>query len=749
MKKIIGYGLLVLVSIAGAWFLLQQGFSRIQELRQLERVPASQAAYVLPGEVTLNGQAIPANNTTGSYFTQTPSLYYRYIREKRSKDSDGKTRWQTEFSHNDGLDFLLQDESGQILLRAGANRGAIGWSLRESFSETQGDIRHREWRLEPGDTVFVFGKAVIENNRMQIVFDQSGFYTPLISHFSQADSQASMGGRGLWWLWGGLSCVALAIFALTHLLGVHRILVFVALLGLALILMLTQMSLIMMQRDLQNGLAHYQNQKKSAEELAQSIVDNAQLPWQDWQNLNALPPNEMVRLQAYKFHLALSHQRLVRQMSALPERWLMPLWKLPAPEAVPLSAEEHLQMQQQAQRLPGSQLNGLWPWISIAIGLLVAVLMTWLALRLIRTKRIIENCQMTPTGGVSYGLAEVQGEVVPEENTPLLRTPYFQLDCVWYSYRKEERRGSGKNSKWVTLESEVTGQRFFVRDAEGQMPVEPREAEIITRHKHQKTEGRLRYTETVLLPGDALYVVASAVLDAEQPDRLVLRKGATTDIFILSNYSEREVMLMKARNSMLALCVAFSGLLLASLLGFGLRGSFSPLDFLAAAALMPAYMVFLLLVLHYNDIIFLQRRAMRNWANIEVALKKRKELIDGIARTAKTFLDHEKTLQQKLSQLRAVLTQTQNNRDKVAEYVRLEQNFHRTLTATIENYPDLKGQQLMQNLMNVITRGETEIALLRQGYNDAVTAYNIRIASVPDVFFAKFFHFRRMGLIAA
>jgi len=749
MKKIIGYGLLMLAAVAGAWFLLQNGFSRIQEMRQLERVPASQAAYVLPGEVILNGQAVTQQHTTGSYFTQTPSLYYRYIREKKSQDSDGKTRWQTEFSHSDGLDFFVQDESGQVLLRAGADRDSIRWTLRERFSETNGDIRHREWRLEPGDKVFVFGKAIVKNSGVQITFDQTGSYTPLISHFSQADSQASMGGRGLWWLWGGLCCVALAIFAITHLLGVHRILAFVSLLGLALILVLTQMSLVMMRRDLQNGLAHYQNQKKSAEELAQGVFASAQLPWQDWQSLDELPAAEMQRLDAYKFHLALSHQSLVRQMSARPERWLISLWNLPAPTAVPLSSEEQIQVQQQVRQLPVSQLKGVWPWIVIGVGLLLTVLMTALALRLIRTKRIIENLQLTPTAGVSYGLAEVQGEIISTKGSPLLRTPFFQKDCVWYSYRKEERRSSGKSSKWATLESEVAGQRFFVRDAEGQMPVEPREAEVITCHKHQKTDGRLRYTETLLLPGDALYAVASATLDMEQPDRLILHKGATTDLFILSNYSEREVMLMKARASMLTLCVAFSGLLLASLLGFGLRGSFSPLDFLTAAALMPAYMLFLLLVLHYNDIIFLQRRAMRNWANIEVALKKRKELIDGIARTAKAFLQHEKTLQQKLSQLRAVLTQTQNNREKVAEYVRLEQNFHRTLTATIENYPDLKGQQLMQNLMNVISRGEAEIALLRQGYNDAVTAYNTRIASVPDVIFAKLFHFGRMALIAA
>lgn len=749
MKRIVGYAVLMLAGIAGAWWLLQQGFAQIQELRQLQRVPASQAAYVLPGQVVLEGQAVPQGNTTGSYFTQTSSLYYHYVRERKITDSEGNSRWQTEFSYSDGLDFLLQDESGQALLRADRNRAAIAWSLRERFNETRGDLRHREWRLEPGDTVFVFGRAVLEDGRMQILFDLTETHKPLISHFPQVDSLASMGGRGVWWLWGGLSCLALAIFAGIHLLSVHRILVFVSLLGLVLMLVLSQMSVVMIRRDLQNGLAHYQMQKKSAEALAQNLFAAANSPWQDWQHLDQLAPQDAVRLQAYKFHLALSQVRLERQMSQLPERWLVRLWQLSAPAPMPLGPEEQMQVQQQLQQRPVSELRGRWPWIAMALGALLATLMTGLALRLMRAKRIIENLQMTPTRGVSCGLAEVAGELVPLDAGQLLCSPHFQLDCVWYSYRLEERQGSGKNSRWVMLQSEVTGQRFWVRDAEGQLPVDPHQAEVVTRHQQQKTAGRLRYTETVLLPGDALYAVASATLDDGQPDRLLLRKGEADDLFILSNYSERDVMLMKSSNSMLALCAAFSGLLLALLLGCGLRGSFSPLDFLASAALMPVYMTVLLLVLHYNDLIFLQRRALRNWANIEVALKKRKDLIDGIARTARAFLAHEKNLQQKLSQLRAALTQTQNNRDKIAEYVRLEQNFHRNLTAAIETYPDLQGQQLMRNLMAVITRGETEIALLRQGYNDAVTAYNTRIASVPDVLFAKFFQFRRMALIAA
>jgi hypothetical protein len=747
MKNLFAYAVLLLAGVAGAWFLLPKGFNGIQELRQLERVPTSPAAYVLPGEVTLSGRAIPLQHTTGSYYTQTPSLYYRYVRERKKTDSEGRSSWQTEVVRNEALDFLLQDDSGQVLVRAYAYNPVINWSLRERFSETQGAIRHREWRLEPGDPVFIFGQAAIDGDNAQIVFNSGGFYTPLISHFSQAESQASFGNRGLWWLWGGLCCVILAVLALSYLLTLHRVLAFVVLLGFTMMLVLVHLSLTMIRQDLQNALTSYQSQKKAAEDLAQIRFAEEGLAWSGWQTIDDLLPEDAERLQAYKRHLALRHQHLTRQMSALPERWLVSLWGLPAPEPVPLSVDEQLQIHTESQRAPVGRLKGLWPSVAVGAGFLAALLMTWLALRLIRNKRLIENLQLTPTAGVSCGQTEVQGEIVPTDGKPLLRTPYFQLDCVWYSHLTEERRRSGKTFKWVKLHSEVMGQPFWLRDTEGQLLVKPEQAEIITRHRHQKVDGKLRYTETLLLPGDKLYAVASAVLDAEQPDRLLLRKDQTDDLFLLSNYSERYVMLLKARSGMMTLCFAFAGLLLAGLMGFGLGGGFSPMDFLAAAAFIPLCGILLMLVLHYNDIIFLQRRALRNWANVEVALKKRKELVDGFAKTAKAFLDHEKNLQQKLSQLRAALTQTQGNRDRLAEYLRQEQQFHGALVSVMENYPDLKAQQLLQQLMNVLTRGETEIALLRQGYNDAVTAYNTRIASVPDVLFARLFHFRRMELI--
>lgn len=751
MKKL-GYVALLLGAAAIAWVLLQKGFGQIQALRQLERVPSAQAAYVLPGEVTLTATArADQQATTGSYFTQTPSLFYHYSRERRTVDSEGKTRWRTEFTHTDGVDFLLEDDSGQVPVRISDHTHAVKWDLRNSFSETQGDLRHTEWRLEPGDKVFVFAKAVAENDTIVLRFDQPGFFDPILSHYSQADSQAGFGAKGVWALWGGLSCLALAIFALARLLNLHRILVFVCLLGLGQALLLIHVALTMMGADLRNGIARYEQQKAGAEAQAEAVFTTSGLAWEGWQSLHAadLAEADERRLYAYRRYLGLSQQRLQQQMQARPESWLLGYWRLSPPAPIAgLSPEDELAIREQLTALPATRLGGFWPWLSLAGGALAAALLTFAAIRTAKVKRLIENLPHVPIRGISCGITDTRGELVPMEDVPPLRTPHFGSPCVWYFFHEEEKRGSGKKARWVTIQKETRCQPFYLQDDEGRIAVRTEGAEVITSHRVVKTEGRWRYTEAFLQAGDPIYTVALAAIDPAQPDRLHLRSGAMGEPFIISNETENQVLLRKAGASMLTICGAFAGLLLTMLMLFGIYGGFSALDFLAAACVMPVYMTLMMLLLHYNDLIFLRQRALRNWANIDVSLKKRKDLIDNFARTAKAFLAHENSVQQKLSQLRASLTQTQGNQAKVAEYLRLENQFHRTLSAVIENYPDLKSQELMQRLMKVISDGETEIALLRQGYNDAASVYNTRIASVPDVVFAKLFDFRRLDLIA-
>lgn len=72
------------------------------------------------------------------------------------------------------------------------------------------------------------------------------------------------------------------------------------------------------------------------------------------------------------------------------------------------------------------------------------------------------------------------------------------------------------------------------------------------------------------------------------------------------------------------------------------------------------------------------------------------------------------------------------------------------MKAVLERYPELRSHALVTQFMATLSSLETEIALLREGYNDAVTYYNIRIHTVPDVVFARGFGFKplqRLSLI--
>jgi LemA protein len=65
----------------------------------------------------------------------------------------------------------------------------------------------------------------------------------------------------------------------------------------------------------------------------------------------------------------------------------------------------------------------------------------------------------------------------------------------------------------------------------------------------------------------------------------------------------------------------------------------------------------------------------------------------------------------------------------------------RQLAATVEDYPDLKADQVMRDLMRRTRDLEDEVSLMREGYNHAVELYNTRIRKIPDVLMAKLFRF--------
>lgn len=159
----------------------------------------------------------------------------------------------------------------------------------------------------------------------------------------------------------------------------------------------------------------------------------------------------------------------------------------------------------------------------------------------------------------------------------------------------------------------------------------------------------------------------------------------------------------------------------------------------------------LFLVGLYNRLVALRNRYKNAFAQIDVQLKRRYDLIPNLVETAKGYLKHEReTLEAVISARNSAQIASQaaaaNPGDPQAikglmgaEGV-LSGALGRLL-AVAEAYPDLKGDAAMSQLMEELTSTENKISFARQSYNDSVTQYNTARESFPAVLIANSFGF--------
>ena len=167
----------------------------------------------------------------------------------------------------------------------------------------------------------------------------------------------------------------------------------------------------------------------------------------------------------------------------------------------------------------------------------------------------------------------------------------------------------------------------------------------------------------------------------------------------------------------------------------GYQGGFGAVAYMTAALTPLRYLLLFMIAVLYNDWVFLLRRCDALWANIDVALKKRFDLLPQLVDTAKAYLAHEQGVQEQLAALRT--TGSPPTPEQAGEMVASEQAVLNTLTGVVEDYPDLKGNEVMRDLMHRIRALEDDVALMREGYNHAVETYKIRIARIPELILAR------------
>lgn len=151
----------------------------------------------------------------------------------------------------------------------------------------------------------------------------------------------------------------------------------------------------------------------------------------------------------------------------------------------------------------------------------------------------------------------------------------------------------------------------------------------------------------------------------------------------------------------------------------------------------------------YNGLVNLRNRVANGWAQIDVQLKQRADLVPNLVQTVKGYASHESTVLEEVTKARADVAQAQTQTaggDQMQARADAEQRLGQslvTLMARAEAYPELKANQNFLDLQRQLKDLEDKIAYARQFYNDVVQKFNTRIETVPSNIIASLFHFRQ------
>ena len=144
----------------------------------------------------------------------------------------------------------------------------------------------------------------------------------------------------------------------------------------------------------------------------------------------------------------------------------------------------------------------------------------------------------------------------------------------------------------------------------------------------------------------------------------------------------------------------------------------------------------------WNRLVTLRNRYANAFAQIDVQLKRRYDLIPNLVETVKGYAAHESETFEKVTQARNMAANAQGPAE-AAQADNLLSGALKSLFAVSEAYPDLKANQNFLNLQEELTATEDKVSYARQFYNDTVYKYNTKIQSVPANLIAGPFHFEK------
>ena len=161
-----------------------------------------------------------------------------------------------------------------------------------------------------------------------------------------------------------------------------------------------------------------------------------------------------------------------------------------------------------------------------------------------------------------------------------------------------------------------------------------------------------------------------------------------------------------------------------------------------------AGVIILLVVFLYNSLIRLRNQVRNSWAQIDVQLKRRSDLIPNLVESVKGYMKLEKTVLENVTRARAAMASAGSMSEKAKASNMLSDTL-KSLFAVSENYPQLKANENFLQLQEEITGTENKISYARQHYNDMVMAFNTKIEVFPNNLISKTLDFKQEQPFAA
>jgi LemA protein len=155
----------------------------------------------------------------------------------------------------------------------------------------------------------------------------------------------------------------------------------------------------------------------------------------------------------------------------------------------------------------------------------------------------------------------------------------------------------------------------------------------------------------------------------------------------------------------------------------------------------------IILIVIYNGLVSKRNRVQDAWAQIDVQLKRRYDLIPNLVETVRGYMKYEKGVLTRITELRSSII-SGSVQDKATANNQLTGAL-KSLFAVAENYPQLKASDTYKNLQDELGNTENKISFVRTSYNDYVLDYNNAVQQFPGNVFAGMLGFARFDFFQA